>query len=846
MHKLLLMAIVHLKGFMMNTKNFIKAAEEGNLQELNRLISLNSSDTQEMVCARDFIAFREAAANGHLIVMERLMKLASDKVQEMVCARDFEAFQAAARNGHLHVMERLMELAPDKVQEMVCAGDFDAFRMAAAKGHLTVMERLIELATGKTEEMVCARDFGAFREAAAKGHLDVMERLIQITPDKMQEMVSAWEFGAFLMAARNSHLHVMERLIELATDKMEEMVCAGDFSAFLMAAENGHLHVMERLIELAPGKVQEMVCARDFEAFRYAAANGHLHVLERLIELAPGKVQEMVNAEDFYAFREAASKGHLDVTDSLLNFPAVFAYAEMHVREYGFCVQAFMNSRLTHLTQEMDAFHATHPNEVFDIADSEQAKLYFYMMRHLIRQQTPESLEKLNLLLSIPSLKALVHQEVTPNQSNELLRLAMSLNNQEAALILLNIPVVRDLAQANNFYLHEQHNGMDLRALAQDRESSMTALTQGEQLALGCAEKKYQPAIQASGVPVIMNALKDLLAQRYNAHPATVQTGDGRVIELPLEFNEYQRLANTLSADTRERALESYYQHPDHTALRYLSKPNRWMSTDAHFVNRNAEGAWSTFEEYQPLISLLYLAAKDETEPAINGYTIETRIENFIKELAYIGRAHNWDASRINPTTGRSEEYDDLQGDKPSCYSGVKRRLFQSVQGHPLLTLLTKDIILQEIRDVVQEHFISNIDDKNCAELHTAWQAIINGEEADPGILSQLNLSEEQRTQYIQSISQKLENKYEGQFNAELGAYLITTLNVNIPFRNLAEKFGWQVGLTEILETKTQEMRSRPGSQEKIRAARLSFFAPSTSEDHSGIPNDKTPERKRG
>ena len=734
MHKLLLMAIVHLKGFMMNTKNFIKAAEEGNLQELNRLISLNSSDTQEMVCARDFIAFREAAANGHL---------------------------------------------------------------------------------------------------------DVMERLIQLTPDKMEEMVCAWEFGAFLMAARNSHLHVMERLIELATDKMEEMVCAGDFSAFLMAAENGHLHVMERLIELAPGKVQEMVCARDFEAFRYAAANGHLHVLERLIELAPGKVQEMVNAE-------AASKGHLDVTDSLLNFPAVFAYAEMHVREYGFCVQAFMNSRLTHLTQEMDAFHATHPNEVFDIADSEQAKLYFYMMRHLIRQQTPESLEKLNLLLSIPSLKALVHQEVTPNQSNELLRLAMSLNNQEAALILLNIPVVRDLAQANNFYLHEQHNGMDLRALAQDRESSMTALTQGEQLALGCAEKKYQPAIQASGVPVIMNALKDLLAQRYNAHPATVQTGDGRVIELPLEFNEYQRLANTLSADTRERALESYYQHPDHTALRYLSKPNRWMSTDAHFVNRNAEGAWSTFEEYQPLISLLYLAAKDETEPAINGYTIETRIENFIKELAYIGRAHNWDASRINPTTGRSEEYDDLQGDKPSCYSGVKRRLFQSVQGHPLLTLLTKDIILQEIRDVVQEHFISNIDDKNCAELHTAWQAIINGEEADPGILSQLNLSEEQRTQYIQSISQKLENKYEGQFNAELGAYLITTLNVNIPFRNLAEKFGWQVGLTEILETKTQEMRSRPGSQEKIRAARLSFFAPSTSEDHSGIPNDKTPERKRG
>jgi len=39
----------------MNTKNFIKAAEEGNLQELNRLISLNPSDTQEMVRANDFV-----------------------------------------------------------------------------------------------------------------------------------------------------------------------------------------------------------------------------------------------------------------------------------------------------------------------------------------------------------------------------------------------------------------------------------------------------------------------------------------------------------------------------------------------------------------------------------------------------------------------------------------------------------------------------------------------------------------------------------------------------------------------------------------------------------------------
>jgi len=538
----------------------------------------------------------------------------------------------------------------------------------------------------------------------------------------------------------------------------------------------------------------------------------------------------------------AAENGHREVMERLINFPSVFAYAEMHVYEYGDYIQDFMNRRWIDLAEEMDAFHATHPNDVFDITDVEQAKLYFYMMRNLIRQRTPESLEKLNLLLSIPSVKALAHQEVTPWEPNELLRLAMSLNNQEAALVLLNIPAVRELAQANDFYQQEQRGVLDLRALAQDRESSMTALTHGEQQALEHAQAKYEPEIQARGVTVIMNELKGLLVARYNTHPAMVKTGDGREIALPFAFDDFQRLACTLSAETRERALESYYQHPDHTALRYLSKPNRWMSNHAGYVNREAGGAWSTFEEYQPLISLLYLAAKDEAAPTVNGYTLETRIENFIKELSLIGRAHNWDASRINPTTGRTEEYDDLQGDKPSCYSGVKRRLFQSVQGHPLLTLLTKDMILQEVREEVRAHFIHGIQDENCVDLQKAWQGIVNGEETDSSILELLNFTEEQ----IQSIAQKLQNKYGPQLNKELQAYLMATLNVNKPFRNLAEKFGGQVGLTEILDAKTQEILSRPVSREAMREARLKIFAPQTAEKKLDIPMKIAPLKKGG
>ena len=64
-------------------------------------------------------------------------------------------------------------------------------------------------------------------------------------------------------------------------------------------------------------------------------------------------------AYDFSPFRWAAQNGHLAVIERLLNFPDVFAYAEMHEYEYGSYVQDFMTPRLTHLAQEIDTFHAT-------------------------------------------------------------------------------------------------------------------------------------------------------------------------------------------------------------------------------------------------------------------------------------------------------------------------------------------------------------------------------------------------------------------------------------------------------------------------------------------------------
>ena len=786
---------------------FIKAAGEGNLQELDRIVSMNPEQIQNMVSARDYFAFREAVFHGHLAVIEKLVKLAPERVHDMVGAKNFLAFQLAAHNGHLAVLDKLITILPGKVLDMVSANNFYAFQLAAQKGHLAVMDKLINIASKNIYEMMSADNFAAFSGAAAHGQLGVMEKLM-----------------------------------ELAPDKVHDMVCARDYHAFRKAAHNGHLATIKKLIDLAPDNIQDMVSAENFYAFQFAASHGHLDVMEKLMEIASDKVQDMVSADNFYAFEMAHENAQLQIVERLLSVPAVFTYAEMHPHEYREFVQDFMNFELSTLSQDTNNFNTNHPGQVFDITDLEKAKLYFYMLRPLIRQQTPESLNQISLLLDIPSVRALAHQEITPNEPNELLRLAMSLNHQAAAHRLLAIPAVYELAVRNDFYQQEQRHGLDLRALAQNRESSMTALTQGEQNTLKAVETIYKPIIDTRGAAAIMNELRHDIATRYQANPATVQTGDGREIELPLEYKDYQNLAKTFSADTRERALKSYYEAPVHTAYRYLSKPNPWMATNAQFVHRTSEGAWSTFEGYQDLISLLYLAAKDNNTPSINDYSIEDRIHHFIRELADIGRAHNWDKTRINRSRGVSEEYDDLEGDKPSCHAGVKRRLFQSVKGHPLLIILTENLIKQEAREMVREHFKNAINETNYESLQQAWQSVIDREVDNDNrdILKQLDLSEEQ----VQSMLDTLHKKYGPRFDEYFQAYFLGLIQSPKNIKSLAEYQGFQFHLPKILEQKAEEFQARPLSPEEMRAARLRFFEKQASKNSLDETKDQEIHKK--
>ena len=456
-------------------------------------------------------------------------------------------------------------------------------------------------------------------------------------------------------------------------------------------------------------------------------------------------------------FNKTVSSRHNDTARWLLLSPPCLSYAEAHVEEYSAIVNPFIQETLQALHLESDAHLEANPNIVFDLS-ARRASHCFYMLRNLIRRNDRALDDEMRFLLNLPAVKALAHQN-----NNELLRLALSLGNGEGAQILLAIPAVNDLAIAANYYQAEARNGIDVRELARNRESSMSALSRGEARRLEAAIQYYKKPMDVAGIPNLMTCLSEKLIERYDANPASI-TIDGQPIVLPFIHEDFKKL--NLVGVNKDEALKAYYNHPDHTAWRYLSKPNHLMHPNAAYVEVNEARTerWSTFEQYQPLISMLFLAAIDVTQAPTEGHTVESRFEHFVKELALIGRAHNWDRTRVRGN--KEEEYDDEEGDRPSCYSGVKRRLFQSVIGHDLLSVLTREKIQQEIREFALKHFKSLLSNQDVAiKLRDAYSNyILEQEDAFARPLLALNISKVSQD----ALYQMLIEKYGDSFTSEL------------------------------------------------------------------------------
>ena len=362
-----------------------------------------------------------------------------------------------------------------------------------------------------------------------------------------------------------------------------------------------------------------------------------------------------------------------------------------------------------------------------NLISPEQIDLYFVILLFSISSSNPEYLggyhdynynENIETLLQNPQIQ---HKINTDNDTQvQILLATMKAGNHEVLTVLASIiPNYNELIVHNTALaeaLHHMYAG-NMADIAGNTESAMLGLSPFQEQTVAATSETYEDKIEeAGGQDGVIEDLKIYLKTHLKQSPIIM---DG--VLLPIEWNDFQKLLQEYKnkfnpeeyAIFETKALEAYYKDPFHSALRYLSIPNKWIDIKAPFIGRtgeeeNADG-YAKFEDYIPLIALFWTAVKDAESKPTENCSLENRMILFIEGLAGINRAHNWDQYRPienqDPNAPQTtEQYDDLGPDAPSCDQGVRSRLFQAVQYHELFKQMPERI-QYEARDYEREHF---------------------------------------------------------------------------------------------------------------------------------------------
>lgn len=454
-----------------------EVVKQGRLDVIQRLMTEAVKSDVDQIIAK---IFQVAAQHGHLSIMRYLVDFAADNAEAMIVADEFIAFHHAAVEGFFEIVRYLIEdvSSPDMANAMISSKNFSALCKAAFHGRLDILRYLInhwiECSPDKAQAVSAVVNSDVLNAAAYHGSLDVVDYLIELAPDKVA-MIERGNYGAFHNAIIFGQFHILNRFMELFPDKVQAMFEANNFESFRRADLNGTLSVIKFLIEHAPNYdiVQAMIAVNHFEVFHRAVADGSFAIVKYLLLHVSNQdvVQALIEANNFHVFYQAVIRGSLDmvrylielashwdgvqamivaagvkasfhssrlysipVFNYLLQYTSFFDKVEILYR-YDEYIKSFIQEKLHSLHTEYQALAHEHPDAVFNVS-TEDARLYFYFIRHFIREQTPEAQKDIEFLLSIPAVKALVYTTVTPREPYELLRCALLCENTEAVMLL--------------------------------------------------------------------------------------------------------------------------------------------------------------------------------------------------------------------------------------------------------------------------------------------------------------------------------------------------------------------------------------------------------------------------
>lgn len=480
---------------------------------------------------------------------------------------------------------------------------------------------------------------------------------------------------ALIEACRGGHFAVVDLLVNRGVNVEKGTV--------FEACEQGHRLIVEYL--LANEAEIEWVDDEGNTSLLIACQAGHLAMAQFLIE--SGANVNNANLAGETALYHAYQAKHDNIVDLLLAQPDIiidprsYALFDRAPRKYGPWLTAYDKTYLKKLMKEIAKYHEGNYDRPFDFRNEDEVLIGYLMLRRLIGQHFHNLLifDKgvrigVELLLSSPRIKRLVVDNATheppPEQAdyfikekNELLRLAYRRKNAALITRLLDIPCIREAAEREDIN-DDPGYGFYLEKLAEDRDLQLASLRAGRRSAVQGVIAQFNDAvIKQGGVLGVIEQLKQQLIERY------IENEDGRCITfggvqyfLPCHWGELQNfIADHEFDEAQQKAIHQiYYNNLNHTAYRYLIRPNPWMSETVDWLYANEAGneRWSTYEECLPLIAYTWLAVSKDL---------------FIQKMGALNRLYNV-----------AEDPKQLNGDKPGNDLDVKQSMIFLLKAHPL------------------------------------------------------------------------------------------------------------------------------------------------------------------
>lgn len=750
-------------------------------------------------------------------------------------------FQAAVKKNDVLLLMAIFDKYNKEIHEYLDEPEKkrEILFLAVRQRSYEVLDWFIKSMPGyETGQMITSFDI---HEAFIQDDTNRVE-LLKHFPALISDLIKYKNYQAFTVAIRVGDLPALNAFKASFPDQFDEMVSADNFKVLRLTFTNrDEMSGLAWLIDnVSQPLLQEMMREDSSgirELFKRSARQGNLPRLQKMVECTPeSRRSSLICTDEAEAFSLALMQKQWHVTLWLLNDASCLAYVEERANlmspEYEACLSVYLRERMRYIKANLP------PNA----DDLNLIRHALVMMRAFIRRG---EFTRLSKLLAIPAFRAHAHEGIrSPGGENELLRLALRTHNGHAAAILLDVDEVARLASAANFYYQNttQDNvgGQDdeLRQLAEDRESSMREFTPEEKHCLERAMKHYQPVVDSTGVDKLLNQFRERIASDYRASPATFTSAKGKVVTLPLLYVDFKRL--NLSSNDKKSALEAYYKHIVHGAYRYLSKPNPWMHPNAGFVNRDINDrsrGWSTFDRYQPLLVMVYLAALDTKTPCVNGFTLETKFEHLMSELALINRAHNWD---------KYQDRDDMEADRPSCSVGTPRRIFQSVPGNPLMVFLTIDTIKQEVASFAFNYFKSKLSVDNSEKIYTVMMDFIIDEVVDElSVLEPLNITAQAKAGFLKGLVEKYGDEYTK--NPTFVGLVTEILHLDLDSPEVGKHYHaiTLLGLTNLHIYLDKEVNKNKSKKPDTGVGKQGVFSNKEGEANADNPNDSEAARNK-